>query len=157
VIHLGQQRGDQVDLAADLRPAEHGDERALRPAERLAEVLELLLHEEPGDGRLEHPGHGLGARVGPMGRAEGIVHVEVAQRGEPRRQLGVVALFTREEPRVLRDGHAAPRQPPGVGDRLLGERVAEERHRRPEQTLDLPHHGFHRILRVRFALGPAEV
>ena len=39
VVHLGKQRLDQVDLAADLGPAEHRHERPLRLVERLAEIL----------------------------------------------------------------------------------------------------------------------
>ena len=45
-VDLGQQGLDQIDLAADLGAAEHGDERPLRLVQRLAEVAELLLHQE---------------------------------------------------------------------------------------------------------------
>ena len=36
-----------------------------------------------------------------MGGAERIVHVEIAQLGEPRRECAVVALFLRVEPDVF--------------------------------------------------------
>ena len=117
-VHLGKQRLDEVDLAADLGPAEHGDERPLRLVERLAEVAELLLHQEAGHGRLEQPRDRLGAGVRPVRGAERVVHVEIAQRGEALGEAGVVGLLAGIEPRVLRDGHAAARQPPGRGHGL---------------------------------------
>ena len=82
---LRQQGLDQVDLAGDLGAAQHRDERPLRMIERLAEVLELLFHQEAGDRRLEQVRHRLGAGVGPVGRAEGVVDVEIAERGEDAR------------------------------------------------------------------------
>ncbi len=112
-VHLRQQRLDQVDLAADLGPAEHGDERPLRLVQRLTQVAELPLHEKAGDRRLQDPGDGFGARVGPVGRAERIVHVEVAQRGELLGQSGVVLFLTGIEAGVLRYRHPAARQPLG--------------------------------------------
>ena len=46
-IDLRQQLLDDVDLAGDLRAAEDRDERALGILERGAEILELLLHQQP--------------------------------------------------------------------------------------------------------------
>jgi hypothetical protein len=126
VVHLGKQGGDQVDLPADLGAAEHRDERALGPVQRVAQVAQLLLHQQAGHRRLEHPRHRLGAGVGPVRRAERVVHVEVAQRREAGPQLGVVGLLAGEEAGVLRDGHASPGKPAALGDRRIGERVPQE-------------------------------
>jgi hypothetical protein len=92
-----------------------------------------------------------------MGGAEGVVHVEVAQRREARGEAGIVGLFAGEEAGVFRDRHTAAREPPGLGHSLVGERVAEEGHRCAQQALELTDHRFHGILRVDPALGPAEV
>ena len=87
----GQQVLDDVDLRRHLRPADDGDERALRVAERLAQVVELLLHQVPGR-RLGHVlGDAVGGGVGAVGGAEGVVHVDVGQRGELLGEAGVVA------------------------------------------------------------------
>ena len=120
MIDLGQQRRDEIDLAADLGPAEHRHERPLGPEQRLTQVAELLLHQEAGHRGLEYPGDGLGAGMGAVGRAEGVVDIEVAQRREARGQLLVVLLFAGEEPSVLGDRDAAPGDPSGLGDGLLG-------------------------------------
>ena len=69
--------------------------------QRLAQIAKLLLHEEPGDRRLEQAGDGLGAGVRPMGGAERVVHVEVAQRGEALGQAPVVLLLPGIEAGVL--------------------------------------------------------
>ncbi len=125
--------------------------------QRLAEVAELLLHQKARHGRLEEPRHRLGARVRPVGGAERVVHVEIAERGEALGEGVVVGFFARVEPRVLADGDAAARQPPGGRHRLLRRRIGEERHRRAEQPLELAHDRLHRVLGIGPALGPAEV
>ena len=109
LIHLGQQRLDQVDLAADLRPAEHRHEGPLGLVQRLAEVAQLALHEEAGDRRLQDPGDGLGARVSPMRGPEGVVDVQVAEGREPLGQRQIVLLLAGVEAGVFRHRHAAAR------------------------------------------------
>ena len=51
-IHLVDHVLDDADLVRDLCAADDGDEGALRRLERLADVVDLLLHEEAGH-RLE--------------------------------------------------------------------------------------------------------
>ena len=126
--------------------------------QRLAEVAQLPLHQEAGDRRLEHPRHRFGARVRAVGRAEGVVHVEIAQRGEPRRQRR-----RRCSPRPGRTG--CSRRPPrrraaAAGSRSPPARESgsrEEGDRRAEQPLQRPDHRLHRVLGVGPALRPAEV
>ena len=52
-IDLAEHVLDDVDLVGDLRAADDRDERPLRLLERVPEVLELLLHQQPGRRLLE--------------------------------------------------------------------------------------------------------
>ena len=92
-IDLRKQVLDDVDLAGDLRSAEHRDEGALRRFEGAAEIGEFLLHQEAGDARLQEVGHPFGRGVGAVRAAEGVVHVEVRGRSEAARELGIVLLL----------------------------------------------------------------
>ncbi len=47
--------------------------------EGAAEILQLLFHQEPGHRGLEQLGDCLGAGMGPVCGAEGIVHVQVTE------------------------------------------------------------------------------
>ena len=158
LVHLRQQRLDEVDLAGDLGAAEHGDERPPRLVERLAQVLELLLHEEAHHRRLEHAGHALGAGVRPVRRPEGIVHVDVAQRGRTAPPAAGRSLPRPGKNRVFSMTATPPR-----GSRFVavigcvGEGIRDQFHRRPQQLLQLAHHRRERERRIRALLGPAEV
>ena len=66
-------------LSDDLGAAEDRDERPLRLGERLAEILELLLHQEAGDGRRSRLGDALGRRVRAVRGAERVVDVDVGE------------------------------------------------------------------------------
>src|SRR5204863_1861163 len=114
----------------DLGAAEHGDEWMPGVAQQLAEVLQLLFHEKAGDRRLEHVRDRFRGRVGAMGRAERIVHIEIAQGGERFGELGIVFLFPRPEARVLDERDAAARQAPRGWDAYR--RIGNELDGRPE-------------------------
>ena len=51
-VDLAEQILDHLDLVGDLGAAEDRDERPLRRLERVAEILQLLLHQQPGGGLL---------------------------------------------------------------------------------------------------------
>ena len=74
-VHLWQQRLDDVDLAGDLGPAEDRDEGALRLFQRVAEVVELLLHQQARDGGSQECGNACRAAVRAMRRSERVVDV----------------------------------------------------------------------------------
>ena len=103
--------------------------------ERVAEILELLLHQEPRDRRLEQVGDGFGRRVSAMRRAERIVDVKIAEGGERRGQLRVVLLFTRDEAGVLDECHAAARQASRSSHALR--RIGDELHGGAEHALQI--------------------
>ncbi len=69
--------------------------------EGLAEVVQLLLHEEAGGGLLDEVGDALSGGVGAMGAAEGVVDVDVAEGGELLRELGIVGFFFGVEAEVF--------------------------------------------------------
>ena len=69
-------------LPDTFEPPMIGDERPLRVAERVAQVVELLLHQVARR-RLRHElRDALGRGVGAVGAAERVVHVDVGQRGQ---------------------------------------------------------------------------
>src|SRR5207245_11764342 len=76
----------------------------------------------------------LGGGVGAVSRAEGVVHVEVAQRREGLGELGIVRFLTGPEPGVLDESDAAPRAPPGRRGPRPG--LRDELDRRTEQSLE---------------------
>jgi len=92
--------------------------------------------------------------VRAVGRAERVVHVEVAQRGERLGEGGVVRLFARPEARVLDQRHTAPREAAAGHD--AGRRIGDEFDGRSQDALDIAHDLLERRLWVR-ALGAAEV
>ena len=137
LVDAREQVLDDVDLARHLRPADDGDERPLRVPERLAQVVELLLHQEAGR-RLRHEARDpLGRRVGAVRAAERVVHVDVRQRGELLGERGIVLFLGGVEAQVLEQEDAAGRErrrPPGSAggpDAVVGEGDgrAEERRR----------------------------
>ena len=81
---------DDADLVGHLRAAENRDERALGGAEDPRERRDLALEQQPGGGARDVVHDALGGRVRAVGGAEGVVDVGVGERGEARRQRGVV-------------------------------------------------------------------
>src|SRR5690606_11425114 len=161
-VDLVEQVLDQLDLVGDLGPAEDRQERPLGVLERLAEVLELLLHEQArgalGQVDADHRG------VGAVGRTERVVDIHVAelgQRGAERLHVfgfRLLALFGRVETQVL-EQHDLP----GVelGTRrfdLRADAVVQERHLAAEQRLELLGDRRERVLGLgTLALGATEV
>jgi len=136
LVHAWEQRLQDVDLSGNLRAPHHRDERPLGVMQCLAQVLELLLHEKACDRGLEQMRDAFRRGVCPMGRTEGIVDIEVAERREAAGELGVVRLFARPETRVLDQRHGpawqlARRRTPcaGSGMNSMGRRAAASRSR----------------------------
>ena len=99
---------EDPDLVGDLRPAEDRRERPARILEEVREHLDLALHQEAGVGRQElRDADGRG--VGPMGRPERVVDVDVGVRGELRREFRVVLLLLGVEAEVLEEDRLAGR------------------------------------------------
>ena len=122
--------------------------------ERVPQVAQLPFHEEAGHGRPQQARHRLGGGVGPVRRAERIVHVEVAERRERRREVGIVRLLAGPEPRVLDECHPAPWEPPGGRD--PGRRIRNELDRRAQDAFHVAHDLLERYRWIRL-LGSSEV
>src|SRR5256885_13956137 len=74
-------------------------------------------------------------RSGAVSRAEGVVHVEVAQRREGLGELGIVRFLPGPDPGVLDESAAAPREPPGRRGPRPG--IRDELDRSTEQSLEV--------------------
>ena len=98
---------EKLDLVGDFGAADDGRVRALRILNGLAQVFELLLHQQSGHRRREVVRDALGRGVRAMRRAKRIVRVEVAQGRKPARELGVVPLFLGVEPQVFEQQNVA--------------------------------------------------
>ena len=102
-------------------------------------------------------GDALGAGVGPVGRPERIVHVQVAQLRKAPRELGVIGLFPGIEAGVLAQSHAAAGHSAGEGSSSVAGGIIDESDGRAEQRFQRTNHRLERVLGVRTALGPPEV
>ena len=114
-VHLGQQVGDHVDFAGNLGPAQDGHIGPGWVSDHPAEIVEFFRHEIAGGTLLEEPCHPLGGRVRPVGGAEGVVHVEIAELGQLPREGRIVFLLFVVKAQVLQQQHiarlhAAPRR-----------------------------------------------
>ena len=90
------------DLARHLGAADDGCKRPLRLLEQVRKCLDLGLHEQARVGRQEgRDAHGRG--MGAVGRPEGVVHVDVAIRGQCPGKGRIVLLLGSVEAQVLQD------------------------------------------------------
>ena len=105
---LNTDTGAQEQPGADRRAeatgqqgaADHRGDWMLGIAERFLQRVQLGLHLPPGIGR-QAAREPLGRSVRAVGGGEGVVDVEVAQRGEAIDRLGVVLLLATEEAGIL--------------------------------------------------------
>ena len=119
-VHHAEQGVDHADLVADLGPAEHGDERALRGVAQAEQHLDLLGQQAAGRrsaacGAARRSRHGRGGRPRRRRRRR-----RPCPPTSSRHEGRVVALLTRVEPEVLQQLDAR---------RQLGQALAHRRHR----------------------------
>jgi hypothetical protein len=154
-------RADDLDLSGDLGTADDGHEGPLRLGERIAEKLQLPLHEVAGDRQLSVSPHDLRhARRGGMGsvrRAEGIVHVDIAEVGHLPCQAVIVPLLPGVEAGVLEQDHRPGLDPVERLSRGLPRRLLDETDRLAKQLLQAYRHRLQRVLGLRLALRAPEV
>jgi hypothetical protein len=126
------------------------------PVSHPVEVVHLLLEQQPRGGG-EPLGDPDGGGVRAVGGAEGVVDVEVGQRGELLGELGIVLRLARIEAAVFQE-HDAPPVPIIQGLlHLRSDGGVELEDGLAEQLFEAHRDGVHRVLFVRLALGPAEV
>ena len=126
-------------------------------ADRRAKVAQLLLHQQPGAG-LGHQSHDrFDRRVRAMRRAERIVHVDVAQCGQPLREAGIVLLFLGVVAQVLEQHDAAGGRAAHGGLGRGADTVFGERHGATQQLTRSRGDRAQAHVRIRLALGTAEM
>ena len=92
-----------------------------------------------------------------MGRAEGVVHVELAQPGQDAREFRIVGRLARMEAQVLQEQHPALLEGFGQPAGFRGIAVGGQRHGQPQQLLQLRAYGLKGAGGIGTALGPAQV
>src|ERR1019366_919136 len=156
--HVGhiQEAVDHGDLVRDLRSADDRHQRPGRIFEDLCERAHLTFEQPPGGAR-EQMRDALGARVRAMGRPEGVVDVEVAERGQGTRELGIVARLTGVEADVLEDQYLPFAEPFCERLHLIADDGPGERHVRVGQLAQVLDDGSEREIGLGATLGAPEV
>ncbi len=122
---MGSQRLEHRDLVGDLGAAEQAEQRALRLADH-AEVFELTPQQVSGGGALDVADHADRGCVGPVRGAEGVVHVDIGERGQGPGEVRIVLGLPGVEAQVLEEQELSVLQLPhrlscALSDDLLGE------------------------------------
>lgn len=139
-----------------LRPANDGGEGALGLGDGAVKVVELLLEKETGDSGLEELGDTLSGAVSAVGRAEGIVHVQVSVGSQLLSEGRHILLLLGVEADVLQESNISFRKASdGAGD-SLADAVRDESHLLAQELGQAISHGGQGVL-VLLALGSAQV
>ena len=150
---------DDLDLVRHLGAAEDGDERSLRRFEDVAEILQLLLHQQAGRRAPDVVRDPFDRRVRAMRGAEGVVDVLVGERRERLGERRIVLLFLRMEPQVL-EQYDAPARPCTCchrARRVVAHAIVGERHGPSEQIGQPIGDRAKAHLRIDLALRPAQM
>ena len=144
-------------LSETFAPPEMATNGRFGMLQRAAEEGQLLLHQEAGDGG-QIMRDALGAGVRAVRRAEGVVDVDIAQRGKLPRKAGIVRLLFGMEAQVLQQQHLAGlervRHAPRPPARRSPARAAPACRAARSAARRL---GLQAVLRVHLALRPAQV
>ena len=108
-VDLGRQALQDRQLGADLGAGDDGHERALRTGQRFRDGIDLGREQRAGAGQLGELGDAVGAGLGAVRGAEGVVNEDVAQRGHLLGQRRVVLLLAHVHAAVLEQHHLARR------------------------------------------------
>jgi hypothetical protein len=99
-VDFCEQAAEQVELGRYLGSADDRGERTDGGLQYVGERLELVLHGAASIGR-QPVADALDRGVGAVRHREGVVDEDVAERGELRDEIGIVALLARMEAGVL--------------------------------------------------------
>ena len=131
--------------------------------ERLAEIGDFFFHQQAGHGGLEVVRNALSRGVRAVRGAEGVVHVDLGQRGQRLGEGRIVGLFFGVEAQVFEQQHLARLElarhlfgnfADAIGRKGHVDALAEFLVEQLAQPVD---HGPQRVLRIGLALGPAQV
>src|SRR5205823_3264603 len=122
-----------------------------------AQVIELRLHQQTGHGGPQMLGYADRRSVCAMGRAEGVVHEEIAKLRERARQTLIVLLFSAEKARVLQQKYFARLERTTGLNCLVRVCALDEDHLVAAQLLESLRNRLQRVLGIGFPFRPAEV
>ena len=156
--HVGhrQEALDHRDLVRDLRAADDRHERVPGVLEDPGQRLDLAFEQPSGRAR-QQVCDALGARMRAVCHAEGIVDVEIRQRRELPRELGIVARLSRLEAHVLEHQYVAVAQLLHQRRDLVADHRRRQRHLRARQLAQAIRHRRERQLRRAFAFWSAQM
>src|SRR5690606_5403140 len=141
-VDLLNQLLEYLQLSGDFGTTDDGSKRPLRMFQQTTQHRKLSLHQKPSYGRkVARHAHRRG--MGPVRRAKGIVHVEVAEGGELVGELGIVRLLFGVEPQVLEQQHRSRLHLPHGYLHLWPYTVRHSFHLLAEKALQVTCHGDH--------------
>src|SRR6266478_456033 len=95
--------------------------------------------------------------MGAMRRREGVVDVEIAERGERLRESRIVLLLRRMKAEIFEERHLSRPEPVHDGARLLADAILGEAGLAPDRRRQWGYERAQRVFRVRLPVGPAEM
>ena len=98
-------RFDHRDLVRHLRPAKDGDERPLGIIQCASKKIEFLFHQKTGYLVFHIVCDAFGRGMCPVSGAEGVVHVNVAKRGELLGEFRIVLFLPGMKTQILEKQH----------------------------------------------------
>eukprot|EP00899_Mesostigma_viride_P028401 jgi/Mesvir1/8746/Mv26114-RA.1 len=156
LVALLQQGLDHADLGGHLGASDDGAEGARGVSDGAIEVIQLLLQQVAGHGGLEELGHTGSGGVGAVGRAEGVVDVQVGVSGQLLGELLHVLLLLGVEADVFQQQNGTVGH---IGHRLLdlgSDAVADHCHLVVEELIEPADERGKSVLCL-LALWPAQV
>ena len=106
-VHFRQQVVDDFDFVRKPSLPPESPQRASPALKRLTHVVQFFFHQQTCGRLLNETRDTFGRRVGAMRTAEGVIDVNLAQRGKLRGKLRIVRLFFGMEAQVLEQQHLA--------------------------------------------------
>ena len=151
-IHLFREVRENRELRGNLGARDNGSERALRGFEGLRERINFLRHQGTRAGNRRKAGNAHRGRFRTVRRAEGVVHINVAERRILLRERFVALLFAHVAAAVFQNHQIARLHIDAVNP------ILNERHLASEELADAVGHYLQRIGRQKLTfLGAAEM
>ncbi len=146
---------DHLDLVRDLGAAENRHARPLGIRRRHSEILQFLIHQQPGRALAHEPDHSDCRGMRAMRRTERVVHIDVAELRQFLRKRRIVRFLFLMKAQIFQQQHLARRGQHGLhfGAHAIGRQL----HRLAQQFLQFRRHRLHAHLGVRLAFGTPQM
>jgi len=153
LIHLFRQGLENGELGGDLGPGHDGHQGPLGGFQGAGQGVQFGGEEEAGTGHGGELGDAVGGGFRPVGGAEGVIHIDVAELGHFFRQLVVVFLFSLVQAAVFQEHHF-----PGLDLEMAFHPVIHQGHLAAQQLGQPLGDGGHGVFRLGLAFrGAAQV